>query len=69
MLEITVSETNTGVVVNFRIIERTIVSIITGAFVLARAGLLDWKRATTHWEFARELAIRFPKINVDSDPI
>ena len=48
---------------------RRIGSICTGAFVLARAGLLDGRRATTHWEFAKELAMRFPKINVDSDPI
>ena len=48
---------------------RRIGSICTGAFVLARAGLLNGRRATTHWEFAKELAIRFPKIKVDSDPI
>ena len=48
---------------------RRVGSICTGAFVLARAGLLDGRRATTHWEYAKELASRFPKINVDSDPI
>ena len=48
---------------------RRVGSICTGAFVLARAGLLDGRRATTHWEYAKELAVRFPKINVDSDPI
>ena len=40
---------------------RRVGSICTGAFVLARAGLLDGKRATTHWEYAKELAIRFPR--------
>jgi transcriptional regulator GlxA family with amidase domain len=48
---------------------RRVGSICTGGFVLARAGLLDGRRATTHWEYAKELAIRFPKIKVDSDPI
>jgi transcriptional regulator GlxA family with amidase domain len=42
-----------------------IVSICTGAFVLAKAGLLDGKRATTHWQDARELAERYPQVTVD----
>ncbi|KUJ41751.1 AraC family transcriptional regulator [Streptomyces albus subsp. albus] len=42
-----------------------IASICTGAFVLARAGLLDGRRATTHWRFADRLAHRFPDIEVD----
>src|SRR5438445_5158605 len=42
-----------------------LVSICSGAFVLAAAGLLDGKRATTHWRYAEELASRFPKIRVD----
>jgi transcriptional regulator GlxA family with amidase domain len=42
-------------------------SICTGAFVLARAGLLDGLRATTHWRAAAELARRHPQINVDPD--
>jgi len=41
-------------------------SICTGAFVLAAAGLLDGKRATTHWMHARELAERYPTITVDA---
>src|SRR5258708_2130708 len=43
--------------------------ICRGAFVLAWAGLLDRTRATTPWEFARELAIRYPKSNVGPEPI
>lgn len=42
-----------------------IVSICTGAFVLAEAGLLDGKRATTHWLHADTLARRYPRIDVD----
>ncbi|QHC61000.1 DJ-1/PfpI family protein [Rathayibacter sp. VKM Ac-2760] len=44
-------------------------SICTGAFVLAAAGLLDGKRATTHWHHARELAKRYPSIQVEADAI
>ena len=48
---------------------RRVASICTGAFVLAEAGLLDGKRATTHWLFARALKERFPKIKLDDDRI
>jgi len=44
----------------------TIVSHCTGAFVLASAGLLDGKRASTHWKYADELAARFPQVQVDA---
>ncbi|MEU8912975.1 helix-turn-helix domain-containing protein [Streptomyces nigrescens] len=42
-----------------------VASICTGAFVLAKAGLLDGHRATTHWMFAGQLAQRFPDVEVD----
>lgn len=48
---------------------RRVGSICTGAFVLARAGLLNGRRATTHWIEAPGLAARFPAITVDPDPI
>ena len=44
-------------------------SICTGAFVLAAAGLLEGKRATTHWHHTRELAQRYPGTRVESDAI
>ena len=44
-----------------------LVSICTGAFVLARAGLLDGRRATTHWRKAARLAAEFPAVDVDPD--
>ena len=42
-----------------------IVSLCTGAFTLAAAGLLDGGRATTHWRRAAELASRFPQVDID----
>lgn len=42
-----------------------IVGICSGAFVLAAAGLLDGRRAATHWARAAELAARFPQVRVD----
>jgi transcriptional regulator GlxA family with amidase domain len=42
-----------------------IVSLCTGAFVLAAAGLLDGRRATTHWMYAGLLAKRYPRVKVD----
>ncbi len=43
-----------------------LLSVCAGAFALAHAGLLDGRRATTHWAFAGELAKRFPAIEVDA---
>ncbi len=44
-------------------------SVCTGAFVLADAGLLQGRRATTHWAFCRELARRHPTVRVEPDRI
>lgn len=46
-----------------------IVSLCTGAFILASAGLLDGRRATTHWDYGRALALRYPDVVVDTSPI
>ncbi|MGJ7565734.1 GlxA family transcriptional regulator [Variovorax sp. GB1R11] len=48
---------------------RRVASICTGAFGLADAGLLDGRRATTHWAFAQELQKRHPAIKVQPDRI
>jgi AraC family transcriptional regulator, transcriptional activator FtrA len=42
-----------------------LLSICSGAFVLAATGLLDGKRATTHWRYAEELRRRYPEVHVD----
>lgn len=44
-----------------------IVSICSGAFALAAAGLLDGRTATTHWKYAELLAERYPEVRVDAD--
>ena len=44
-----------------------ILSLCTGAFVLAATGLLDGRRATTHWMYAERLRQRFPSIDLDPD--
>jgi len=48
---------------------RRIAGICTGAFILAEAGLLDGRRATTHWHYARELQAQYPKVKVEEDRI
>lgn len=48
---------------------RRVASVCVGAHILAAAGLLDGKRATTHWSTAQQLAADHPEVEVDSDPI
>jgi transcriptional regulator GlxA family with amidase domain len=48
---------------------RRVGGICTGVFLLAEAGLLDGRRAVTHWAFCDELARRYPAIRVEPDPI
>jgi transcriptional regulator GlxA family with amidase domain len=48
---------------------RRIGSVCTGAFLLAAAGLLDGRRATTHWRYATRLAQHFPAVSVEPDAI
>ncbi|WP_074266132.1 MULTISPECIES: GlxA family transcriptional regulator [Paraburkholderia] len=48
---------------------RRVASMCTGAFFLAQAGVLDDRRATTHWAHARELQTTYPKVKVEEDRI
>lgn len=48
---------------------RRVASVCVGAHILADAGLLDGRRATTHWSTAQQLAAEHPAIEVDADPI
>lgn len=48
---------------------RRIASVCVGAHLLAAAGLLDGRRATTHWSTAAQLAAEHPRVRVDADPI
>jgi transcriptional regulator GlxA family with amidase domain len=48
---------------------RRTASVCTGAYLLAAAGILDGRRATTHWSFCDDLARSFPAVRVEADPI
>ena len=50
-------------------VTRRITSVCSGAFLLAATGLLDGRRATTHWSRCGDLAAEFPAIHVEHDPI
>ncbi len=46
-----------------------LVSVCTGAFLLAEAGLLDGRQVTTHWAYCAALAAAYPRLSIDPDPI
>ncbi|HTC03527.1 MAG TPA: GlxA family transcriptional regulator [Xanthobacteraceae bacterium] len=48
---------------------RRVASVCTGAFILAAAGVLDGRRAATHWKYCAKLAQRFPAVRVEPAPI
>jgi transcriptional regulator GlxA family with amidase domain len=48
---------------------RRVATVCTGAFLAAEAGLLNGRRVTTHWARAQRLAIEYPALRVDADPI
>jgi transcriptional regulator GlxA family with amidase domain len=48
---------------------RRLVSVCTGAFLLAETGLLDGRRATTHWAYCSRLATEYPSVTVEPDRI
>ena len=48
---------------------RRVASVCTGAFILAALGMLDGRRATTHWAHCQELARNYPKVDVDPDSL
>ena len=48
---------------------RRLGSVCVGSFLLAEAGLLNGRRATSHWRFAKELSRRYPLVQVESEPV
>ncbi|MBU3864120.1 GlxA family transcriptional regulator [Streptomyces sp. 4503] len=48
---------------------KRVASVCAGAFVLAEAGILDGRRAATHWELASQLATAYPQVCVDGNPV
>src|SRR5262245_30726430 len=48
---------------------RRLGAVCVGSFLLAEAGLLHGRRATTHWKFGRELASEYPDVRVEHEPV
>jgi transcriptional regulator GlxA family with amidase domain len=48
---------------------RRLGAVCVGAFLLAEAGLLNGRRATTHWRFGKEMASRYPRVKVEHEPL
>jgi transcriptional regulator GlxA family with amidase domain len=48
---------------------RRLGAVCVGSFLLAEAGVLNGRRATTHWKFGQELAARYPDVRVEHDPL
>ncbi|MGB2079423.1 MAG: GlxA family transcriptional regulator [Vibrio sp.] len=46
-----------------------VVGLCLGTYAVAKAGLLDGKRATTHWQFEDQFKLQFPKVSIDCDPL
>nr|WP_307818794.1 GlxA family transcriptional regulator [Streptomyces sabulosicollis] len=58
-----------GLVTDLSSRARRVASVCAGAFVLAEAGVLDGRRAATHWELASQLAAAYPRVRVDGHPV
>ncbi|WP_144125941.1 GlxA family transcriptional regulator [Catellatospora sichuanensis] len=70
--DVAASERNTALLAEVRRLSAgagSTASVCAGAFVLAAAGLLDGRRAATHWDLAERLAARYPKTDVDAESI
>lgn len=68
-IEAMTSPGNVAAIRNAARAAQSVASICTGAFLLAAAGLLDNRRATTHWQFAQGLKERYPLVTVEADRI
>ncbi|MFJ7271075.1 GlxA family transcriptional regulator [Streptomyces sp. NPDC099050] len=59
----------TGLVAGLVRRSRRVTSVCAGAFVLAETGVLDGRRAVTHWRLAAQLAAAYPRVRVEADPV